>query len=939
MSKYLAPARAVLWMILKRIWHNHRLVLATLLGFTVSVGVVTSIPLFVSGALTRVLEAELTRDTRPGIQPAAINVSHFATEERPTKPESFDRLDAYMAESAPAEVGVPVHPYLRYGALDVTAFEPEDPMKVNPTVARWLILAFATGVEESLQIVDGRMYRPGLNEEGQFEAIVAEPALDQYEFTIGSVFLVPVARGEDVPKVPVRVVGAFKPVEHDHLLFPISGPFDQAFLMDEQTFRQAVLTTEKAYVHQYIWYMGIDEQDVNLANLEQMLDGILRIGARAGQMVPDTQVFASPMDAFMRYARKAFVLRLLLLVLSVPLLCLTAYYLLVAANLMVDRQRSEIAVIRSRGAGMAQIAAIYLIEGALYSGAALLLGPWLGVLLARVMGAAAGFVQFVDRKPLPILFDERVYQYGAGAVLLALVATLIPGMQAARESIVTYKMQAARQNRAPFWQRYFLDFLLLAASLYGYYTQRKQFTARMQTVTPPDRLMELVVDPLHFVLPALFIGSLGLILLRMLPYLTALVDRVPRRWGNASLHLAFAQVARSPNLSAPVILLLTLTVGLGLYSASAARTLEQNYADKAFHSVGADAAMAEAWEYDEETGIYTEPPFYVHNSLPGVQAAARVFIAREVAALSSGNTVGRGQMMAIDTEEFARVARFRTDLYAPYHPNHYLNLLGKDEEAVLVHPQFLERNKLQPGDRITLRAGPRELNVVIYGSVYFWPALYGGVGQDSDFFITNLDYVKANYGLLPYKVWFRLDPGVVDLRPLTEELAKQGIYAIQTEDARQLLTARRRDPQRTGLYGVLTIGFVVSAVLTVLGFLLYAVLSLRSRLLQLGVLRAIGLSAGQLLTSLGLEQAYTVGIGMAAGTGLGLLSARLFVPFLQLGGDLAEQIPPFRIVTDPVDRFRLYAVLGVMLLAGLVSLIFVVSRMQINQAVKLGEDS
>lgn len=932
------PITSVLWMVLKRLWHHRRLVVAVWLGFTVAVGVVTSIPLFVNGALTRVLEAELGREKRPGRHPAAVNVSFLSINEETVTAAQLAELDDFLGAQAPALLGVPLQSVLRYGGLDVTHARPADSQQVNPEVARWLILGFVADLENQVEMVDGRIYQPGVTAEGEYEVVVSEEMLDRYEFTVGSLFHVPLNPEGSAPTVPVRVVGAYKQMAPTDHLYPISGPFDQALLMDAATFRGSLLADPRAAVRYWTWYFGVDEADVDLGNLEQMLAGIREIDARVGQMAPGVQVFGSPADAFDRFSRRADLLRVLLLILSAPLLCLTGYYLLVTANLTVERQRAEIAVLRSRGAGMGQTVSIYLLEGMLVSGLALLAGPWLGLLLANLMGAAAGFVQFVNRKPLPLIMDERVYLYAAVAALGALLAVLIPGVQAARESIVTYKMQAARQNRAPLWQRYFLDILLLLLSLYGYSTQQRQHGARLAAVAAGMQ-PELTVDPLHFVLPALLIGSLGLVLLRLLPLLTRLFNRMIGRAGSASLYLAFTQVARSPGQTAPVILLLTLTVGLGLYGASAARTLEQNDADKANHRIGAEVALQQVWDYVEDTHTYVEPPFHLHETLPEVEAAARVYTARDARAFVGGRAVGAGHLMGIDTEEFARVARFRRDLYLPYHPFDYLNLLGKDEEAVLVHTDFMVRNHLQPGDRITLRAVGRSVDLVIFGAVDYWPTLYGGVGPESDFFIANLHHIQAELGLRPYEVWLTLAPGVTDLQPLTKALAERAVYTLQVEDARQVLTAERRDPQRTGLYGVLTVGFIVSAGLTVLGFLLYAVLSLRSRLLQLGLLRAMGLSVRQLLGALGLEQAYTVGVGMAAGTGFGLLAAHLFVPFLQMGADPRDQIPPFRIVTDPLDRIRLYAVLGGMLVAGLFTLAVVLSRMQIHQAVKLGEDA
>jgi len=657
------------------------------------------------------------------------------------------------------------------------------------------------------------------------------------------------------------------------------------------------------------------------------------VDARSGQILPGTSLFGSPRDELQHFARKGFILRLMLLVLNVPLLALVGYYLLVTASLTVAGQRAEIAVLRSRGASVSQVLGIYLAEGMIFAALALLVGPPLGLLIAKAMGAAAGFVQFVDRKPLVVAITARTYLYGATAAGVALLATLVPALQAARESIVTFKQRQARAGRTPVWQRYFLDLLLIALSLYGWYTLTRQAAMQAATPTKPSAAPEMLIDPLHFLLPAVLIAGAGLLLLRLLPLLTRLLERVSRHRTGVPLHLALTQVSRSPGSTAPVVLLLTLTVGLGLYSAAAARTLEGSYADRIYYTNGADVVLDEVWEYDEDADLFHEPPWGFHAELPGVAAAARVRLSPGASATAGGKLVGTGTLMAIHPPEFARTAWYRRDL-SPYHINEYANLLSQDEEAVLVTPAFLSKNKLMRGDRLTLSEGGREVSVVIYGAVSYWPGLANG---ETSFFITNLDYVQEQMGLRPYQTWLRMVPGA-PLTPLYDRLKLQQIPLLRVRDARVQTALARRDPQRTGVYGALTIGFIVSAGLTVLGFLLYAVLSLRSRLLQMGVLRAMGLSTGQLLTALGLEQVYTVGVGMLAGTATGLLAARLYLPLLQMSADLADGVLPFQVVTDPVDRIRLYAVLGVMLLAGFLSLGAAIRSMQIHQAVKLGED-
>ena len=153
------------------------------------------------------------------------------------------------------------------------------------------------------------------------------------------------------------------------------------------------------------------------------------------------------------------------------------------------------------------------------------------------------------------------------------------------------------------------------------------------------------------------------------------------------------------------------------------------------------------------------------------------------------------------------------------------------------------------------------------------------------------------------------------------------------------MNAGRLDPQRTGLFGVLSIGFAVAALLTVLGFFLYSFLSFERRLLQMGILRAMGLTVRQLFGLLMFEQIYLIVLGVAVGTALGVYAGKLFIPFFQISTGFQNAIPPFIVETAWNDVVRIYVILGVMLAVGLGSTAVLIARMKLYRTVKLGEES
>jgi putative ABC transport system permease protein len=103
------------------------------------------------------------------------------------------------------------------------------------------------------------------------------------------------------------------------------------------------------------------------------------------------------------------------------------------------------------------------------------------------------------------------------------------------------------------------------------------------------------------------------------------------------------------------------------------------------------------------------------------------------------------------------------------------------------------------------------------------------------------------------------------------------------------------------------------------------------------VLGALGMSGLQVALALIIEHVVLVAAGIGAGTGIGLLAATLVVPLLQVGAGPHPGTPayPPQIAWDQVTL--IYIVFAVALLLTLLALAWILGRMKLFQAVKLGD--
>ena len=267
-----------------------------------------------------------------------------------------------------------------------------------------------------------------------------------------------------------------------------------------------------------------------------------------------------------------------------------------------------------------------------------------------------------------------------------------------------------------------------------------------------------------------------------------------------------------------------------------------------------------------------------------------------------------------------------------------MNRLATQRDHILVSRDFMIRNSLKVGDplRLTIGTGDdfADVQFTIAAPIDLFPTQYP---QDGPFFVANLDHLhEALGGTYPYNVWLRTSP-VVSGTEIVSGVRELGFAVITSQDARERILQEQTRPERQGLFGMLSVGFLAAAALTVLGFLVYAIVSFHQRAIQLGMLRAIGLSAGQMAGYLTGEQATLIIVGAGLGTGLGVLASWLFIPFLQIGEGKTAVTPPFVVQIAWQQLGAIYLLFAAMFVVAVLVLIALVARMRIFEAVKLGE--
>ena len=252
------------------------------------------------------------------------------------------------------------------------------------------------------------------------------------------------------------------------------------------------------------------------------------------------------------------------------------------------------------------------------------------------------------------------------------------------------RQSLARLEQKALWRRPPFELLLLLGAGYGYSLLREQ--RQVIQLTSDEKL---VVDPLLVIAPALFVFGLSLLLLRLYPLvvdiLAALAGRLPGR--TAPLCLALREIARTPAQHASLALLLTLTLALGFYNATAAQTIDQNVADRVHYDIPADLDVWESWPWNtvsgsgdgasqDQVGSY-EMPSEQGYDVPGVIAAAP-YHGYQVT-VQVGRATKVGDVLAVDRVKYPAATWWRRD-FADRSLGALMNSLAANPGAALVEP-------------------------------------------------------------------------------------------------------------------------------------------------------------------------------------------------------------------------------------------------------------
>lgn len=928
----------MLTLLFRKMRSTRWMVLCLFIGFLLAAGMMSTVPIYMNSSLQRILIKDMQAyQTETGLYPgeyivtSSISVKASNEERRASVNEMTE-----LVSSRTSRINMPQ-------ANSKTILTDGFMYLITGKTARVKVIGM-TGLSDHAEMIQGRMYEPGQLPDGSFEVVCNEECLKTLGMSYGGTYQLQNNFFNSAEPLTVTVVGVFRQSsENDSYWSETMENYLNALFIDEDTFLGDYLSTGITTLSGAESRYSFDYQKMDLNDLNSITKAIEQ--DEAVYSAAGMSFSMGIKDILADYAVRAANLKSMLWILQIPTIVMLAFYLFMVSQLNVEQEKNEIAVFKSRGASSKQIFAIYAMEAGVLGLATFIIAPFIGLLLCNFLGVSNGFLEFVNRTGLAARLSLEAFIYALVAIVIFFITTMIPIIPASKLSIVKYKQSKAKVVKMALWEKLCIDIILIAGSLVWYYLTARSIKRLFADGT---YVSDGTINPLYFVFSTMFIMGAGLLFIRIYPYLLRLIYHIGKRFWSVPQYMAITSVARSQGGRERFLMLfLSVTFALGIFSANTARAINNSRSDRIYYNTGTDVVIDAYWRLEsvEDESSYVEIDMDEYENLAGVETATRVL--RTDAKATCGNVKSNeADLMAIEPGKFAKTAWFRNDLL-PVHWWNYCSALVEYKAGVLASRSWEEKG-VQLGDVISVKIdGSDSVDLTVLAFVDYWPGIdpnqviaaddYSGGTTTRDFLVCNYNYLRRVTELTPYQVWLKLQDGATS-EALYADIEAKHLKIQRITDSSQLLIQAKTDPELQGMNGALTLGFVVIMLMTVIGFLIYWIISIRSRTLQFGVLRAMGVTFREVISMLGWEQLLVSLVSIAMGFVIGGIASDMFVPMFRTMYNAADQVPPFRVQGDPGDYIKMYVIIAVMLVGGFLVLGNLIKKININKALKLGED-
>jgi len=458
----------------------------------------------------------------------------------------------------------------------------------------------------------------------------------------------------------------------------------------------------------YDWFLYTDQEllaDRSVANLESAFGGLT---AQLEETIARPFVITEMIPRIEQMKQRALFGSIPLMLMALLLLACVAFYLTMAAGLLGKRRVAGYTMLRSRGFNIRQQLGIHMLEAAIVSIPAAIIAPFVSILAISAVGRLPVYSSITNGGSMPVELSPTAWIWSFGAAVGTVLVITAASSFWDRSTMAASRSSDARPVDAPWFQRFYLDALLVALSGIVWW----EVGARSSVVIS-EREGDFSPDLSLLAAPVLIVMASSLVALRLFPIITRIISRFGTRSNSTALGLGFSSVARRPFFHGWPMLAFALSISTGIVAGSVVSTLERSTNEQVLYGTGADIHVTTTGS----TGQVGRELLEEVRNLESIDVATPALRTQStVGTTSSGETF---TLLTVDPIDFQQVAWFRDDFSDSEVP------IGQlvDRLAVRVMPE-----------PIRLPSGATEISIWAKNEPFtpnheLWIVLKDGVGE------------------------------------------------------------------------------------------------------------------------------------------------------------------------------------------------------------------
>ena len=581
MKKY----RSLPILVFLRIQGNWKLLSSVLIGTIIAGAILSSTAIYAEAIKDLGLKYALKQK-----DPVALDI-HVTRSTQSLTRESYQRSEENINQAVTNALGETFSGLVRSG-ISATFYSTPSGEKVNleDNSRNRSNFSFRSDIENHIDIIEGNWPQANIQSSVQLPVAIGAKTAEKHSINIGDSLDLYPYWNENASPLKIIIVAKIIPKNLENRYwagddFAIDAPsrtWETILLhLPESAFFSTFSDKYPKIVADYNDHFTVNLNSLRANNTQKISQNLTLLASELYSTENRTRYETDLLEVLNTYDEKLFFTQIPLFVLLLQITGIVLYYLFMVSTMLNDRQKNEIATLRSRGATTRQLIAQYALEGGTLSLIALITGPLLAALVISSLGITPAFSGLSEGQFLNIRISTEAFLLAGLGGLLAFLTLIVPLALSTKTTIVTSKRSSARPKPTPTFLKYYLDlglifFLILL--LWQLVRKNGMFSENI--------LGEKAFDPILLATPALFMITVGVVFLRIFPLLLKGIASIVDWSNNVAAIVSLRALVRNPTHYSRLVLLLMFATGVGTFGATFSATLDRSYSDRANYEVG-----------------------------------------------------------------------------------------------------------------------------------------------------------------------------------------------------------------------------------------------------------------------------------------------------------------------------------------------------------------